>query len=165
MDWLGYSRHKDKTIVFIGIFDHLWITKNAFMVYFFCVSRPYSFFFGIPFLPQQPCKVFSHWLIFIYPRVYRLQQSQSGGCRTIRVRKCLQLGTIQGDREKVYSLFVWLTIMMQVTIHQIANQRWTLIWIWRVILISRFGSIQCYAIYMNNHIFFRQFNRHVLHSR
>ena len=43
---------------------------------------------------------------------------------------------------------------MQVIIHQIANQRWTLIWIWRVILISRFGSVQCYAIYMNNHIFF-----------
>ena len=43
---------------------------------------------------------------------------------------------------------------MHVTIHQIANQRWTLIWIWRVILISRFGSVQCHAIYMNNHILF-----------
>ena len=43
---------------------------------------------------------------------------------------------------------------MQVIIHQIANQRWTLIWIWRVILISRFGIVKCYAIYMNNHIFF-----------
>ena len=43
---------------------------------------------------------------------------------------------------------------MQVTLHQIANQRWTLIWIWRVILFSRFGSVQCHAIYMNNHIFF-----------
>ena len=43
---------------------------------------------------------------------------------------------------------------MQVIIHQIANQRWTLIWIWRVILINRFGSVQCNAIYMNNHIFF-----------
>ena len=69
------------------------------------------------------------------------------------------------ETETFYSLFVWLTIMMQVTIHQIANQRWTLIWIWRVILISRFGSVQCHAIYMNNHIFFPQFNRHVLHSR
>ena len=29
---------------------------------------------SIPFLPQQPCKVFSHWLI-IYPREYRLQHS------------------------------------------------------------------------------------------
>ena len=38
---------------------------------------------------------------------------------------------------------------MQVIIHQIGNQRWTLIWIWRVILISRVGSVQCYAIYMN----------------
>ena len=28
------------------------------------------------------------------------------------------------------------------------------IWIWRVILISRFGSVQCHAICMNNHIFF-----------
>ena len=81
-------------------------------------------------------------------------QSQPGGCRTIRVRKYLQLGTVQGDCEKFSSLFVWLTIMMQVIIHQIANQRWTLIWIWKVILISRFGSVQCYAIYMNNHIFF-----------
>ena len=44
--------------------------------------------------------------------------------------------------------------MMQVIIHEIANQRWTLIWIWRGILISRFGSVQCYVIYMNNHIFF-----------
>ena len=52
---------------------------------------------------------------------------------------------------------------MQVIIHQIANQRWTLIWIWRVILISRFGSVQCYAIYMNDHIFF--LNSTVLHSR
>ena len=43
--------------------------------------------------------------------------------------------------------------MMQVIIHEIANQRWTLIWIWRVILINRFGSVQCYVIYMNNHIF------------
>ena len=43
---------------------------------------------------------------------------------------------------------------MQVTIHQIANLGWTLIWIWRVILISRFGSVQCHAICMNNHIFF-----------
>ena len=42
---------------------------------------------------------------------------------------------------------------MQVIIHEIANQRWTLIWIWRVILIRWFGSVQCYAIYMNNHIF------------
>ena len=33
--WAGYSRHKDKTLVFIGILDHLWITKNAFMVCFF----------------------------------------------------------------------------------------------------------------------------------
>ena len=29
----------------------------------FCVSKPDSFFFSIPFLPQQPCKVFSHWLL------------------------------------------------------------------------------------------------------
>ena len=43
---------------------------------------------------------------------------------------------------------------MQVTIHQIANLGWTLIWIWRVILISRFGSVQCHAMCMNNHIFF-----------
>ena len=43
--------------------------------------------------------------------------------------------------------------MMQVIMHQIANQRWTLIWIWKVILISRFGSVQCYAIYMNKQRF------------
>ena len=36
------------------------------------------------------------------------------GCRTIRVRKYLQLGTVQGDCEKFSSLFVWLTFMMQV---------------------------------------------------
>ena len=40
---------------------------------FFCVSKPYSVC-SIPFLPQQPCKVFSHWLI-VYTRVYRLQHS------------------------------------------------------------------------------------------
>ena len=50
-------------------------------------------------------------------------------------------------------------------VNEKANQILTLIWIWRVILISRFGSVQWYAIYMNNHIFFSQFNRHVLHSR
>ena len=32
---MGYSRHKDKTFVFIEILDHLWITKNAFKVWFF----------------------------------------------------------------------------------------------------------------------------------
>ena len=60
---------------------------------------------SIPFLLQQPCKFFSHWLI-IYPREYRLQtQSQPGGCRTIRVRKYLQLGTVQGDW-KILSFFM-----------------------------------------------------------
>ena len=54
---------------------------------------------------------------------------------------------------------------MQAIIHEKANEILTLIWIWRVILISRFGHVQWYAIYMNNHIFFSQFNRHVLHSR
>ena len=39
----------------------------------------------------------------------------------------LQLGTVQGDCEKLSGLFVWLTIMMQVIIHQIANQILTLI--------------------------------------
>ena len=69
----GYSRHKDKTIVLIGILDHIWITKNAFMVCFLRLEA-LLFLFSIPFLPQQQCKVFSHWLI-IYPRVYRLQHS------------------------------------------------------------------------------------------
>ena len=64
---------KIKTFVFIEILDHLWITKNAFMVWLFCVSEPYSVC-SIPFLPQQPCKVFSHWLI-VYTRVKRLQHS------------------------------------------------------------------------------------------
>ena len=54
---------------------------------------------------------------------------------------------------------------MQVIIHEIANQILTLIWIWRVILISRFGSVQCYAIYMNNHIFFLNSTDIALHSR
>ena len=45
---------------------------------------------------------------------------------------------------------------MQVIIHEKANQILTLIWIWTVILISRFDSVD---------IFFSQFNRHVLHSR
>ena len=40
-----------------------------------------------------------------------------------------------------------------------------LIWISRVILIIRFSNVQCYAMNMNNHIVFPQFNGHVLHSR
>ena len=48
----------------------------------------------------------------------------------------LQLGPVQGDCEKWSGLFVWLTIMMQAVIHEKANQILTLIWIWRVILIS-----------------------------
>ena len=104
---------------------------------------------SIPFLPKQLL-----WLAdYLYKAIETATQSEPGGCRTIRVRKYLQLGTVQGDCEKLSSLFVWLTIMRQVIIHQIANQRWALIWIWRAILISRFVSVQCYAIYMNNHIF------------
>ena len=72
----------------------------------------------------------------------------------------LQLGPVQGDCEKSSGLFVWLTIMMQAIIHEKANQILTLIWIWRV------ADWQCSVIcHMNNHIFFSQFNRHVLHSR
>ena len=63
-------------------------------------------------------------------------------------------GTVQGDYEKLSGLFVWLTIMMQAIIHEKANQILTLIWIWRVILISRFGSVQCYAIYIWITIYF-----------
>ena len=43
---------------------------------------------------------------------------------------------------------------MQVIIHQIANQRWTVIWTWRVISISRFGNVQCYATYIWITIYF-----------
>ena len=68
-----YSRHKDKTLVFIGILNHLWITKMP-LWYAFLRLEAWFNFFSIPFLPQQPCKVFSHWLI-IYPREYRLQHS------------------------------------------------------------------------------------------
>ena len=64
---------KMKLLYSLRFLDHLWITKNAFMVWFFCVSEPYSVC-SIPFLPQQPCKVFSHWLI-VYTRVKRLQHS------------------------------------------------------------------------------------------
>ena len=42
---------------------------------------------------------------------------------------------------------------MQAIIHEKANQILTLIWIWRVILISRFGSVQWYVIYMNKQRF------------
>ena len=49
-------------------------------------------------------------------------------------------------------------------VNEKANQILTLIWIWRVILISRFGSVQWYAIWITIY-FFSQFNRHVLHSR
>ena len=41
---------------------------------------------------------------------------------------------------------------MQAIIHEKANQILTLIWIWRVILISRFGSVQCYAIFSQSDI-------------
>ena len=105
------------------------------MVCFFA-SRSLVQFVWYTIPPRQPCKVFSQWLI-IYPRVYRLQHSPN---LAIRVKKYLQLGTVQGNCEKFSSLFVRLTIMMEVIIHQIANQRWPMIWIWRVILISRFGS-------------------------
>ena len=47
--------------------------QNGFMVCSFA-SRSLIQFFQYTIPPQQPCKVFSHWLI-IYPREYKLQHS------------------------------------------------------------------------------------------
>ena len=55
----------------------------------FCVSKPV---FSIPFLPQQPCKVFSHWLI-IYTRLYRLQHSPN--LVDVGIARVSEFGTLQ----------------------------------------------------------------------
>ena len=70
MDWLGYSRHKDKTFVFIEILDHLWITKNAFMVCFFLRLKAW---FYVQYTIPPPAAMLG--LLSLDPGVNRLQHS------------------------------------------------------------------------------------------
>ena len=73
MDKSGYSRHKDKTIVFIGIFDHLWIITNICMV---CMFASRSLIQFVQYTIPQPAAMKGLLsLADFYPRVYRPQHS------------------------------------------------------------------------------------------
>ena len=69
----SYSRHKDKTFVFIEILDHIWITKNAFMVCFFA-SQSLKACFQYT-IPPTAAMLGLLSLVDHYPREYRLQHS------------------------------------------------------------------------------------------